>query len=153
MEVGQVGDYCLLKAVAQIIVPVKPSFAPHEGTSIVRDRKRPSWITLKANSYKKNINGGTVYATNQHRTPTHLIGIHIHLPQIPRLLEDLLPFVPFSLARRIQDVPPEVPSMEDDKWVHGICRPEDAIRQTRLGCDFFFALFGWANERTKTEEI
>ncbi len=43
--------------------------------------------------------------------------------------------------------------MEDDKWVHGVCRPEDAVREARLGCDFFFALFRWANERTKTEEI
>jgi hypothetical protein len=43
--------------------------------------------------------------------------------------------------------------MEDDKWVHGICRPEDAGGQARLGRDFFFALLRWANERTKTEEI
>ena len=43
--------------------------------------------------------------------------------------------------------------MEDDKWVHGVCRPEDTVREARLGCDFFFALFRRANEWPKTEEI
>jgi hypothetical protein len=43
--------------------------------------------------------------------------------------------------------------VEDDKWVHGMCRPEDALGQARLGRDIFFALFGWADKRTKTKEI
>ena len=43
--------------------------------------------------------------------------------------------------------------MEDDKWVHGMCRPENAVREARFGSDLFFALFRWANERTKTKEI
>jgi hypothetical protein len=92
-------------------------------------------------------------ATTQYSTAAHLIAIHVHVPQVLRLFKDLLPLVPPRFARRIQDIPPEAPSMEDDKWVHGVRRPEDAVREARFGCDFFFALFRRANERTKTEEI
>jgi hypothetical protein len=50
---GWLDGYYLLKAVAHIILPVKLSFVVLEGTRIVRVRNRPSWVTLKANSYKR----------------------------------------------------------------------------------------------------
>ena len=39
--------------------------------------------------------------------------------------------------------------MEHDKWVHGMCRPDDAVRETRFGCGSSFALFRRANEETR----
>lgn len=43
--------------------------------------------------------------------------------------------------------------MEDGKWVHGTCGPEDPVREARLGCYFFFAVIRWTKGWTKTEEI
>ena len=110
-------------------------------------------MTLNANSCKGCVNKGTIHATTQYRAPAHLIAIHVHVPQIFCLFKDPLPLVPFRLARRIQDILFEGSGMEDGKWVHGICRSEDAVRDACFDCDIFFALFRWANERTKTQKI